>query len=77
MRRVVIQVTRSDAAVAFMLYDREVRTLTLLFKGRADLDGVPLRPMLPVTIPARDGLAAAGYLTRCRGTISEMVRWSW
>ena len=76
MRRVVIQVTRSDAAVAFMLHDREVRTLTLLFKGCADLDGVPLRPMLPVTIPARDGLTLPSYPAPPR-LISEMVRWSW
>jgi dipeptidyl aminopeptidase/acylaminoacyl peptidase len=63
MRRVVISVVRSDAAVEYRLYDREARTLTLLFKARSDLDDVPLRPMLPITIPARDGLTLPAYLT--------------
>jgi dipeptidyl aminopeptidase/acylaminoacyl peptidase len=63
MRRVAIVVVRSDAAVEFMLFDREARSLTSLFKGRSDLDDVPLRRMLPVTITARDGLALPSYLT--------------
>jgi len=61
--RLVISVVRSDAAVEFMLYDRDTRTLTRLFKARSDLDDVPLRRMLPVTIQARDGLALPSYLT--------------
>jgi dipeptidyl aminopeptidase/acylaminoacyl peptidase len=61
--RLVVSVVRSDAAVEFMLYDRDTRTLTPLFKARSDLDEVSLRPMLPVTIPARDGLALPSYLT--------------
>lgn len=63
MRRAVISVSRSDAPVDFLLYDREARTLTLLFQGRSDLDDVPLRPMRSITIPARDGLALPCYLT--------------
>jgi dipeptidyl aminopeptidase/acylaminoacyl peptidase len=62
-RRLVISVTRSDAAGEFVLYDRDVRTLTPLFKARSDLDDVPLRELLPVTIKARDGLALPSYLT--------------
>ena len=63
LRRLVIFVARSDAAGEFHLYDRDARTLRLLFKARADLDDVPLRPMLAVTIRARDGLALPSYLT--------------
>lgn len=63
MQRLVIFAGRSDAAAEFLLYDRNARTLQLLFKGRSDLDDVPLRPMQPVTIQARDGLALPSYLT--------------
>ena len=38
----------------------EVRTL---LKQRKTLDGVALRKMQPVVIPARDGLRLNGYLT--------------
>lgn len=63
MQRLVIFAGRSDAAGEFLLYDRNARTLQLLFKGRSDLDDVPLRPMQSVTIQARDGLALPSYLT--------------
>jgi len=63
MRRLVIFAGRSDAATEFLLYDRDARTLQLLFKARSDLDDVPLRPMQSVTIQARDGLALPSYLT--------------
>jgi dipeptidyl aminopeptidase/acylaminoacyl peptidase len=63
MRRLVISVVRSDAAVEFVLFDRDARTLRPLFKACSDLDDVPLRPMLHVTIQARDGLALPAYLT--------------
>jgi dipeptidyl aminopeptidase/acylaminoacyl peptidase len=63
MRRLVIFVTRSDDAGEFLLYDRDARVLQPLFKARSDLDGVPLRPMRSVTVPARDGLMLLSYLT--------------
>jgi acetyl esterase/lipase len=63
MRRVVTFAGRSDAAGEFLLYDREARTLELLFKARSDLDDVPLRPMQPITVQARDGLALPSYMT--------------
>ncbi len=62
-RRMVIGIARSDAAGEFALYDRDTKTLTPLFKDRADLDDVPLRKLLSVTIAARDGLALPCYLT--------------
>jgi dipeptidyl aminopeptidase/acylaminoacyl peptidase len=48
----------------FVLLDRETRELRPLFKQRKALAGLPLRPLGPVTIPARDGLRLGGYLTR-------------
>jgi dipeptidyl aminopeptidase/acylaminoacyl peptidase len=63
MRRVVIAPTRSDDAGEFLLYERDARRLRPLFKARSDLAGVPLQPMRPVTIPARDGLMLPSYLT--------------
>jgi dipeptidyl aminopeptidase/acylaminoacyl peptidase len=35
-----------------------------LYRQRKALDGLPLRELEPVTIPARDGLRLNGYLTR-------------
>jgi len=67
MRRLVIFVTRSDDAGEFLLYDRDARVMRPLFKARSDLDGVPLRPMRSVTIPARDGLMLPSYLTLSYG----------
>lgn len=61
--RIVVGYYRSDAADEFKLYDRNARSLTPLFKSRLDLDGVALRPMKPVVIPASDGVKLPGYLT--------------
>lgn len=63
MQRAVIFAGRSDAAAEYFLYDRGDRTLRPLFKARSDLESVPLRPMEPVVIQARDGLALPSYLT--------------
>jgi dipeptidyl aminopeptidase/acylaminoacyl peptidase len=54
---------RSDAAGEFRLYDRNKQALKPLFKSRTDLDGVALRLMESVTIPASDGVPLPGYLT--------------
>ncbi len=61
--RVVLACSRSDASTEFRLYDRRKQAVMPLFKARADLDGLALRPMQPVTIPASDGVALPGYLT--------------
>ena len=54
---------RDTASGETVLLDRGAGAVRPLFKARAALDRVPLRPMEPVTIPARDGLALPGYLT--------------
>jgi dipeptidyl aminopeptidase/acylaminoacyl peptidase len=61
--RIVTFYYRSDAAGEFRLYDRSKQTLTPLFKSRTDLDGVALRPMESVIIPASDGVPLPAYLT--------------
>jgi dipeptidyl aminopeptidase/acylaminoacyl peptidase len=61
--RIIALYYRSDAAGEFRLYDRSDRSLKPLFKSRTDLDGVALRPMEPVVIPASDGVPLPGYLT--------------
>ena len=61
--RIVAGYYRSDAADEFRLYDRDKRSLTPLFKSRADLNGVSLRPMEPIVIPASDGVSLPSYLT--------------
>ena len=48
----------------YLLLDRETREVRPLFKQRKALAGLPLRPLAPVTISARDGLRLGGYLTR-------------
>ena len=45
------------------LYDRKPNTLTLLYTSRPDLLGVPLAPMYPREIKARDGLTLVSYLS--------------
>jgi dipeptidyl aminopeptidase/acylaminoacyl peptidase len=59
-------VKRSDVQPAkAYLYNRTGhRTLQALFEFRPELTGIPLLPMQPVTIKARDGLDLVSYLTR-------------
>ncbi|SEB90114.1 Dipeptidyl aminopeptidase/acylaminoacyl peptidase [Rhizobiales bacterium GAS188] len=61
--RIVAYYDRSDAAGEFRLYDRNEQSLKPLFKARTDLDGLALRPMQPVVVPASDGVPLPGYLT--------------
>lgn len=49
------------------LYNRDARTLRILYETRPELAGAPLARMHPVTIPARDGLELICYLTLPRG----------
>jgi dipeptidyl aminopeptidase/acylaminoacyl peptidase len=55
---------RDSESGEFVLLDRETREVRPLFKQRKALAGLALRPLEPVTFPARDGLALNGYLTR-------------
>lgn len=48
---------------ATYVYDRTAKTLTRLFDSRPALAGAPLTPMIPLEIPARDGLTLVSYLT--------------
>jgi len=47
----------------YALYDRERDTVTPLWAADEHLQGLPLAPMHPVTITARDGLQLVSYLT--------------
>jgi dipeptidyl aminopeptidase/acylaminoacyl peptidase len=62
--RVMVLVQHDAASPEWTIYDRATRRVRPLFKARRSLDGVPLRPLEPVTFPARDGLKLQGYLTR-------------
>ena len=62
-KRVLVVVQHDAASPEFTLYDRATRRLSPLFKARRSLDGIPLRPLEPVSFSARDGLKLHGYLT--------------
>jgi dipeptidyl aminopeptidase/acylaminoacyl peptidase len=55
---------RDTESGEFVLLDRETHEVRPLFKQRKALAGLALRPLEPVTFPARDGLRLNGYLTR-------------
>ncbi len=61
--RLVAYVERDAAPGEFLLYDEAGGGVRPLFAARPGLRGVPLRPMTPATIPARDGLPLRSYLT--------------
>jgi len=56
------------APSATYLYDRKAHSLKQLYVTRPELVGAPLVPMVPETIPARDGLTLVSYLTLPAGT---------
>jgi len=62
-RKLLVYVEHDDASPEYLFYDRTAGRLRPLFPVRKQLAGVPLRPLEPVTIPARDGLRLPGYLT--------------
>src|SRR5215470_10512170 len=63
-RRLMVLVQHDAASPEWTLYDRPTGRVRPLFKARRALDGLPLRPLEPVSFPARDGLKIQGYLTR-------------
>jgi dipeptidyl aminopeptidase/acylaminoacyl peptidase len=63
---------RDTESGEYVLLDRETREVRPLFKQRKALAGLALRPLEPVTFPARDGLRLNGYLTRPDGTGSKL-----
>lgn len=61
--RWVVAVDDPVHVVSSYLYERGSGKVTKLFDQRPELTGAPLRPMKPVEIRARDGLALVAYLT--------------
>jgi dipeptidyl aminopeptidase/acylaminoacyl peptidase len=55
----------------YYLYDRPTKKAKFLFTNKKDLEGLPLVPMKPVIIPARDGLNLVSYLSLPAG-VSEV-----
>lgn len=62
-RRLMVLVQHDAASPEWVLYDRNARRASPLFKARRNLAGLPLRPLEPVSFPALDGLKIQGYLT--------------
>jgi dipeptidyl aminopeptidase/acylaminoacyl peptidase len=50
-------------SVPYYIWDRDTKTARLLYRMLPEFDELPLSPMLPVVIPARDGLEMVSYLT--------------
>jgi dipeptidyl aminopeptidase/acylaminoacyl peptidase len=59
----ILAFTRDNGPVQFYAYNRTTQHATFLFDNQPELSKYPLAQMLPVTIPARDGLTLHGYLT--------------
>ncbi len=53
------------------LYDRAAKQLTRLYVTRPELASVPLAPMIPLELKARDGLTLVSYLTLPPGADSK------
>ena len=62
-QRFAVSIDRDDASGESVLYERGKKESRSLFRSKPKLDGVGLRPMMPVSMPARDGLVLPGYLT--------------
>jgi dipeptidyl aminopeptidase/acylaminoacyl peptidase len=59
----IVSYTVDDGPVYFYAYDRGEKRADLLFSNRADLEGLKLARMRPISFTARDGLTIHGYLT--------------
>jgi dipeptidyl aminopeptidase/acylaminoacyl peptidase len=59
----VVYVDEVTRPIAYHLYDRKARKLSLLFVTRPELSGKPLAPMYGYEIKARDGLTLVSMLT--------------
>jgi dipeptidyl aminopeptidase/acylaminoacyl peptidase len=62
-RRFTVFYERDSGSGEFALLDRDSGRVSPLYKARAALDRIGLRPMQPVAIRARDGLELTSYLT--------------
>lgn len=59
----IITDNQPDGPVAYLRHDRDTGATTPLFTSREALLHVPLAPMHPVVLGARDGLSLVSYLT--------------
>jgi dipeptidyl aminopeptidase/acylaminoacyl peptidase len=59
----IVTETNDQSPQRFFLFDRKTKKVDLLFTAQPKLEGLPLAPMKPMTITARDGLALPAYLT--------------
>ena len=59
----IVAYTTDDGPVYYYRYDRSERRAVLLFSQRPRLEGLPLRPMEPVSYAAPDGYTIHAYLT--------------
>jgi dipeptidyl aminopeptidase/acylaminoacyl peptidase len=62
-RLATVYFERDAASGEYALLDRQALEVRALYRQRKALDGLALRKLEPVTIPARDGLRLNGYLT--------------
>ena len=62
-RKATAYFERDTASGEYVLLDREAGVVKPLYVQRKSLAGAQLRPLEPLVIPARDGLALNGYLT--------------
>jgi dipeptidyl aminopeptidase/acylaminoacyl peptidase len=59
----VVGLLLDNGPTRYYLYDRPTKKATFLFTNKKDLEDLPLVPMKPVIIPARDGLSLVSYLS--------------
>ena len=62
-RKWIVSASRSDAPVAYVLYDRDAQKVTPLFNDNPALQRYALAAKKPVVIKSRDGLPLVSYLT--------------
>ena len=69
----ILTETTDQGPQRFLMYDRKTRKLELLFTAQPKLEGLPLVPMKPVLIAARDGLSLPAYLSVPAGKSGKPV----
>lgn len=69
--RWVIAAGTDTGPVSFHIWDRTTKAARFLGVSQEKLLGLPLSPMHPVVIPARDGLSLVSYLTLPAGSDPE------
>lgn len=67
----IVAYTMDNGPVRYYKYDRESKEAVFLFTARRALEGLPLAPMHPLVIKARDGLELVSYLTLPIGAAAE------